>query len=152
AEKPMPLVAAHHYGKGEVLFVGFDETWLWRDGTGDKYTARLWGQVVGQLGLPHLVGNARRTVLDLVGPEAVLGRPGAVKARLLDPKYEPLTRPEVRATLVHLDAQDDGPRARALALKRVKGQPGEYRATLPHDAPGRWEVRLPEGDGLEAGT
>jgi hypothetical protein len=96
-ERPMPLVASHFYGKGEVLFLGIDETWRWRDGTGDRLTARFWGQVVSRLGLPHLLGNAARTQIDLERGQAVLGRPGSVKARLLDGKYEPLTRPEVRA-------------------------------------------------------
>jgi hypothetical protein len=41
-QKPMPLIASQYYGKGEVLFLGIDETWRWRDSTGDKLTSRFW--------------------------------------------------------------------------------------------------------------
>jgi hypothetical protein len=146
-DTPMPLIATHYYGKGEALFFGVDETWRWRDGAGDKRTARLWGQIVARLGLPHLLGNARRSQLDLERGAAVLGRPGTVKARLLDPKYDPLRRPQVQATLVRLD---DAGGARRVLLKRVAGQPGEYRGSLPNDTPGRFELRLPASKGVEA--
>ncbi len=150
-EKPMPLVATHYYGKGEVLYVGVEETWRWRDNTGDKLTARFWGTAAVQLGLPHLLGNARRTQVEMERGEPVVGRPGAVKARLLDAKYEPVVRPEVKAFLVNLDGKgEEAPRE--VVLKRVPGQAGEYRAALPNDAAGRHELRLPGGDGTEAGV
>jgi hypothetical protein len=152
-ERPLPLLATHYYGKGEVLWLGVDETWRWRDGTGDRLTARLWGQVVARLGLPHLLGNARRTQLEVMGPESVLGRPGAVKARVLGPKYDPLTRPAIEATLVYLDARAGETRARGVQLKRVgRGQAGEYRGALPNEAPGRYELRVEEGQGVEGAT
>src|SRR5262249_43168890 len=151
-ERPMPLVAHHRYGKGEVLFVGTDETWRWRDGTGDRLTARFWGQVVSQLGLPHLLGNSKRTLLDLERGTAVLGQPGSAKARLLGPSYDPLRRSEVPAVLVHVDARDARAASQALTLRRVRGQPGEYRVSLPNDAPGRFELRVPAADGVEGAT
>jgi hypothetical protein len=149
--KPMPVLATQRYGKGEVLFVGTDETWRWRDSTGDRLTARFWGQIALQLGLPHLLGNSRRTQMDVERGGAVLGRSGGVKVRLLDRDYEPVTRPAVRATLVNL-ARDQESRQREVILRRVAGQPGEYRGALPNDVPGRHELRLAEGDGLEAAT
>jgi len=150
--KPMPLFATQYYGKGEVLFLGTDETWRWRDSTGDRLTARFWGQVVARFGLPHLLGNARRSQIDLERGEAILGRPGTFKVRLLDSKYEPVVRPTVQATLVNLDSKDEATRSRTVTLRRVAGQPGEYRGSLPNDAPGRHEIRLAESDGLEAAT
>jgi hypothetical protein len=149
-EKPMPIIASQRYGKGEVLFLGVEEMWRWRDNTGDRLTARFWGQVVAQLGLPHLLGNARRTQMDIERREAVLGRPGSVKARLLDSRYEPLLLPTVKATLVHLDAPRTGERTRPVLLQRIPGQPGEYRGGLPNDVPGRFELRIAEGEGVEA--
>jgi hypothetical protein len=150
--KPMPIVATQFYGKGQVLFVGTDETWRWRDGTADRLTARFWGQIAMQLGLPHLLGNSKRTQLDLERGIAVLGRPGGVKARLLDSKYDPVIRPEVKGVLVNLDAKEDGVQSREIVLRRVSGQPGEYRASMPNDAPGRHEIRIAGGDGLEPAT
>jgi len=137
------------YGKGEVIFIGTDETWRWRDSTGDRLTARFWGQIVARFGLPHLLGNAKRTQLVLGSGGSLLGRPGTLEARLLDAKFEPVTLPEVAATLVNLDAKDPAARSRDILLRRVPGQPGEYRAALPNDVPGRHEVRVAGGAGLE---
>lgn len=148
-ERPMPLIATQYYGKGEVLFLGIDETWRWRDSTGDRLTSRFWGQIVTQLGLPHLLGHSRRVQLELERGEAVLGRPGTVKARLLDRDYEPLTRPSVRAVLAHHDAGAGQKREQSIELRRIKGMPGEYRAALPNDAPGRFELRVEDSEGLE---
>jgi hypothetical protein len=145
----MPLVATQYYGKGEVLFLGVDETWRWRDSTGDRLTSRFWGQIVTQLGLPHLLGHSRRVQLELERGEAVLGRPGTLKARLLDKDYEPLTRPTVRATLIRHDSGEGQRREQPVELKRVRGMPGEYRATLANDTRGRFELRVDDAEGLE---
>jgi hypothetical protein len=152
AEKPMPLIATQYYGKGEVLFSGIDETWRWRDSTGDRLTSRFWGQIVTQLGLPHLLGHSRRVQLELERGEAVLGRPGTLKARLLDKDYEPLTRPTVRATLLHQDSGEGQKREQPVELKRVRGMPGEYRAALANDTPGRFELRVDDAEGLESAS
>jgi hypothetical protein len=148
-DRPMPLIASHYYGKGEALFLGIDETWRWRDSTGDRLTSRFWGQIVTQLGLPHLLGHSRRVQLELERGEAMLGRPGTVKARLLDKDYEPLTRPSVRAVLVQQDAAEGQKREQPIELKHIKSMPGEYRAALPNDTPGRFELRVDEAEGLE---
>ena len=50
---PMPLLAYQHYGKGQVLFCGFEETWRWRLNTQDKIFGRFWGQVLLYMALPH---------------------------------------------------------------------------------------------------
>lgn len=151
-DKPMSLIASQYYGKGEVLYLGIDETWRWRDSTGDRLTSRFWGQIVTRLGLPHLLGHSRRVQLELERGEAMLGRPGTVKARLLDRDYEPLTRPSVRAILIQHDARDGQKREQPIELKRIKSLPGEYRAALPNDAPGRFELRVDESEGLEASS
>ncbi|MGH7172183.1 MAG: hypothetical protein ACRELG_18055, partial [Gemmataceae bacterium] len=148
-DKPMSLIASQYYGKGEVLFLGIDETWRWRDSTGDRLTSRFWGQIVTQLGLPHLLGHSRRVQLELERGAAMLGRPGTVKARLLDKDYEPLTRPTVRAVLVQTMAAEGQKREQPIELKRIKSMPGEYRAALPNDTPGRFELRVDEAEGLE---
>jgi hypothetical protein len=151
-DRPLPIIATQYYGKGEVLFLGTDEIWRWRDNTGDRLTARFWGQIVTQLGLPHLLGHSRRVQLELERGEAVLGRPGSVKARLLDKNYEPLTRPTVQATLVHLDAAEGQKRTRKIELKRIKSMPGEYRAALPNDRAGRFELKVDDSEGLETSS
>ena len=43
---PLPLIATHHAGRGKVLFVGTDSTWLWRQNVGDRFFYKFWGQAI----------------------------------------------------------------------------------------------------------
>jgi hypothetical protein len=141
---PMPLWVVHHYGRGQALFVGTEETWRWRFNAEDQYFARLWGQLVYQMGLPHLLGHANRVEFALERGEAQLDRPGHVYLRLFDAEYQPLTDELVHARLSQLDAKDGPARTREIALQVVDPvrRPGEYRVLLPNDAAGRFELKL----------
>jgi hypothetical protein len=151
-DKPMPIIATHYYGKGQVLFLGTDETWRWRYNAKDRYLARFWGQVIYQMSLPHLLGSSNRTQLALDRSDSILGRPGYVYARFLDVKYQPLQAKSVPARLEFLDAGDDEKRTQKVELKAVPGQTGQFRAPLPHDVPGRFELKIDKTEGLEAGS
>jgi hypothetical protein len=146
-EQPMPLLASQFYGKGQVLFLATDETWRWRYNAEDKHFIRFWGQVIYQLALPHLLGNSsKRVQVALERSEAILDRPGSVFVRLLDKDYRPLTDREVPATLEYLDAKPGTERTRKIILHAIPGRPGDYRVFLPHDAPGKYELKVPGMD------
>lgn len=144
ADAPLPVMALQHYGKGQSLFLGTDETWRWRARDGGRLFARFWGQTIYQMGLPHLLGTPKRVQLALERPENVLGRPAYVYARVFDPEFRPYTGERLRARLEALDAPAGSERERTLALEAVPGQPGDYRALLPNDAAGRFAVRVEE--------
>jgi hypothetical protein len=141
-DKPMTVMATHYYGKGQVLFLASGETWRWRYNAGDRYFGRFWGQVVYQLGLPHLLGGAKRVQLALEHADALLGRPGSVYARLFDAAYRPLREERVTARLEFLDGKAGQTPSRPVMLEAVPGRPGEYRALLANDVPGRFELKL----------
>src|SRR5262249_43898105 len=101
-QDPMPLAAMHYYGKGLVLFLGFEETWRWRYNTQDQVFGRCWGQVIYQLGLPHTLGT-RQTQFALERSEMQVGQPGQVYARLFDSEFRPLTQEQVQAQLERLE-------------------------------------------------
>ena len=142
-EQPMPLLAQHYFGRGLVMFVGTDETWRWRFNAQDKHFVRFWGQLIYQAGLPHMLGNnSSRVQLALERSEAVLNRPGSIYARLLDKDFRPLKEKQVAAMIHYLDAKAGQQRERPIQLERVEGREGEYRALLPHDLPGRFEIKV----------
>ena len=143
--QPMPLLASQYYGKGESLFLATDETWRWRYNVGDHYFARFWGQVIYQVGLPHLLGSSRRAQLALERSDVVLGRPCSVYAHLFDKEFRPLKKDHVPARLEFLDARPGDEASRGVRLEAVPGQPGEFRALLANEVPGRFELKL-EGD------
>lgn len=142
SDGPMPVMAMQYYGKGQVLFAATDESWRWRFDDEEKLYARFWGQVIYRLGLPHLMGNARRVQMALERGEAVLGRPGYVYARLLDADFKPLTVERVTGTMQRMDGESGRETKNTVNFDAVPGRPGEYRTFLSHDAPGRYEIKV----------
>jgi uncharacterized membrane protein len=141
-DQSIPILASHYYGKGQVLFMGTDETWRWRANGGEKLFGRFWGQVIYQMGLPHLIGVPKRVQLALERPENVLGRQCQVFARVLDAEFRPYAGDRILARLEALDPKPGTEKTRPLVLDPIAGQPGEYRALLAHDATGRFVVRV----------
>jgi len=140
--KPVPLVAAHYYGKGFVVWVGFDETWRWRFNEADRYFARFWGQAVYVAGVPRTIGT-KLTQLSLDTPDPVLGKTGGVYARLFTPDLRPLLTDRVEARLERLDAApDEADRSRPVELKALPGHPGEYVAAVPFNTVGRFALKV----------
>jgi hypothetical protein len=153
-EEPMPLMVMHSFGKGQVVFVGFEETWRWRYNTREKLFGRYWSQLLLHFGLPHmLAGSASRVELALDRTEVLLGKPGAVYARMLDRNFDPLRVGEVEGELRFLDAKQGQEAVSKLIFDPVPGREkeGEYKALLPNNQVGRWQIRLadPEQRTLE---
>lgn len=148
-DAPAPIVAQHYFGKGPVTFFAADESWRWRFNQEDRLYARFWGQVAYQLGLPHLLGQSSRVQLALDRSDALVGRPGYIYARLYDSDYRPFIADSIAGTIEQYDVT--GPeRFKSVTLSPVPGRAGEYRVLLPHDAPGRFELRVqrPEAGSL----
>jgi uncharacterized membrane protein len=210
-KEPMPLMAIHYFGRGQVLFLGIDETWRWRSQGEAKYPGRFWGQIIYHMGLPRLLGNLERVQLALEKSHNVVDRPSHIYARLFDADFKPV-KPDTKVT-ARLERLDDEPgrglpkkereierlmkeweqrviergklgekltpeeqkfydlyrtrkqgdpasrskeidpasRVKEISLEPIPGQPGEFRALLPNDAAGRYELRIehPETATLE---
>lgn len=142
-DQPMPLLATQFYGRGQVVYLGSDESWRWRWNHQDKYFVRFWGQLIYQVGLPSLLGDsARRAQMALERSKATLGDKESVFVRLLDKDYGPRKDAQVEATLDYLDARAGQEKVRKVTLLAIPDRPGEYRALLTHDRPGRYELRV----------
>ncbi|HVR87557.1 MAG TPA: hypothetical protein VMU54_24740 [Planctomycetota bacterium] len=146
-EPSVPIMAAQYYGKGHVLYLGTDETWRWRANGGEKRFSRFWGQVIYQMGLPHLIGTPKRVQLALERRENTLGRPSYVYARVFDAEYRPFVGEKVTGRIEAVDAKAGEERRRTLTLDPVPGLAGEFRALLPHDAVGRFRIQVDEPAG-----
>lgn len=144
--KPMPLLAAHYYGKGYVLFAGFDETWRWRRNEADRYFFRFWSQAVYFAGVPRTLGT-KMTQLSLDTPDPAVGRTGQVYARLLNSDLKPVRADKITATAERIDAPPaDGERTAKVTLNALPSQPGEFVATIPFDREGRFTLKVENGD------
>lgn len=143
-DRPMPLLAAHYFGKGLVLFCGFEESWRWRLNEEDKYFGRFWGQVIYQVGLPHSMGS-KAAQIQLEQGETEVGKPTRVFARLFNADYRPLTSEKIKAKIERLDAGPNEPKSQEIILESVPNQPGEYITTLPNEKVGKYQLRITDG-------
>lgn len=140
--KPMPLLVGHYYGKGYVLFVGFDETWRWRFNSAEKLFTRFWSQAIYAAGLPRVIG-AKLTQLSLDNTNPTVGGVGQIYARVLNENFKLVTDEELDATLEKVDADaNDGERSVTIKLNKLSGQDGEYIAALPFNKQGRYRLTL----------
>ncbi len=146
-EEPMPLISQHYYGKGQVLFVGCEESWRWRFNTQDKVFGRFWSQLLLQMAMPHkLVANSGHVEMSVNRSTLVVGKRSTLIARLLDRNYEPYKKAKVDAVVEYLDAKPGQERFFKVALDPVPGREkaAEYETILPTHLPGRWQVKLVE--------
>jgi uncharacterized membrane protein len=144
--KPMPVLASHYYGKGYVLYSGFDETWRWRFNEADRFFGRYWSQSIYVAGVPRTVGT-KLTQLSLDTTDPLLGKTGQVYARLFNSELKPLTAEKLEARLERLDVgPEDKDRVVPVELKAMPGQPGDYVATLPFNRLGRFILKVDTGN------
>jgi hypothetical protein len=140
--KPMPLLVGHFFGRGYVIFVGFDDTWRWRFNTQETLFGRFWGQVIYQAGKQRTLGT-KLTQLSLDATDPTLGTSGQIYARIFDENFHLLTRGEVEATLEHLDADPNAvDRTTTILLTKLPGQDGEYVAPIPFNKVGRFKLTV----------
>jgi hypothetical protein len=62
-KEKQPLIAIRPYGRGEVIYLGFNETWRLRRLFGEKYYRQFWGQMIQRLALSHALGSQKRFVV-----------------------------------------------------------------------------------------
>ena len=58
-----PLIAIRKYGRGEVIYLAFNETWRMRKKYGERYFRQFWGQMIQRLSLNHALGDQKRFVV-----------------------------------------------------------------------------------------
>ncbi|MBK94586.1 MAG: hypothetical protein CMJ79_02585 [Planctomycetaceae bacterium] len=55
-----PIIATRRFGKGEVVYIGFNETWRLRRKYGERFYRQFWGQMIYRLGLGRALGQQKR--------------------------------------------------------------------------------------------
>lgn len=148
---PRPLLVAGRYGAGNTLYMGFNGSWRWRrSGRQAEFFDKFWIQVTRYLVNTRSVQGLRRGTVDTDKPSYELGDRIQLSARLLDPRYEPLTLEEVSGTLQRGESGTPIP----VKFKKLPGQDGDYELTQTASQIGRYEltVQLPgtnEENGVE---
>ncbi len=90
-----PLIAIRPYGKGEVIYVGFNETWRLRRKYGEQYYRQFWGQLIHRLGLSHAIGTQKRFVVRTDRQEYQADEKVTLTVEAYDANFEPLSADKI---------------------------------------------------------
>lgn len=139
-EGPLPILAQQRYGKGQVAYLGSDESWRWRFTPGAAEHRRFWGQMVSSLGMPRVLGGSASSVETDKGEYSVGDRVQLV-ARVLDQGLNPLPADSVEVTI----SRDLSKETVVLAARA--DQPGVFAGEWVPGAEGGYKVELVEAGG-----
>lgn len=137
-EAKTALLVTRQTGKGKVALLLTDRTWRLREGAGDLYHHRFWGNLVRWGAGPTLRSGGARARL---GTDQLTYTPddrAKVTARLRDKSLKP-----VNDGSLHAEVLRDGKVLASMAMTTVAGSDGLYEAALDRfTKAGKYEIRL----------
>jgi hypothetical protein len=142
---PQPLVAIRQYGAGEVVYLGFNETWRLRRLYGERYYRTFWSQLIYRLGMSHALGNAKRFVPRIDRHQYRAEETVTLTVEAYDEDYEPLdeTRLPEQALAAELIAPtSDGIVESVRDIKVPLLREGVFEARLPVYVAGEYSIRV----------
>jgi len=130
-----PVLAAHRYGAGRVMFLAADETHRWRS-VAEVVFDRFWVQTTRFLLEGRHVGARRRFRIYLDRELIDLGDAVRVTAELFDDSYEPLEAERADVAVSGPDGLEE-----EIVLLPVDGKPGRYAGSFAPAEVGDYELR-----------
>lgn len=77
-----PALVVRQFGSGHVAYMGFDETWRWRNEVAGKYQERFWSQLVDELGEATFSAVDDQIALDTDSVNYSPGSSAVLRARV----------------------------------------------------------------------
>ncbi len=142
---PQPLIAVRPYGRGEVVYLGFNETWRLRRKFGEKYYRQFWSQMIYRLGMSHALGNEKRFVVRLDQQQYRVEDKATLTIEAYTEQYEPLTEENLadRTLTAELTLPSSSAAAGETRLINVPLlKPGVFEARIPVFAAGEYTLRV----------
>lgn len=136
-----PLVVAHYFQGGPVVFQGTDETWRWRSVAAEVYD-RYWVSMLRFLIQGRLAGGRKRVELITDKELYELGEPVRIRAQAFDPSFRPLQAERLEARAKSGDDELE------VSLEPISKRPGWFTGSFLPPRPGPLEVslKLPDDD------
>lgn len=142
---PQPLVAVRRYGRGEVVYLGFDETWRLRRRYGEKYYRQFWGQMIHRLGLSHALGAQKRFVVRTDRRQYQVDDEVTLTVEAYDSNFEPLADDKLTdhklTGEIHLPVRA-GEKAEPQRITLGQLREGVFEVRLPASQSGEYTVRV----------
>ena len=132
------LLVAQQVGNGKVAMLLTDRTWRLREGVGDIYHHRFWGQLVRWGAGPNLRSGTPSVrlgtdQLSYTGDDRL-----QITARLLDEQKNPVEDQSLKAEIWR-----DGEKLTTVQMSYVEGSPGLHKAQAgPFPGSGDYQIRL----------
>lgn len=132
----LPLFVVRQAGNGKVVYLGWDGSWRWRRGYGDRYHYRFWAQLVRWIVKKQFEGDDPFVKLACDRDVCEAGEEVFIEAYVLDGDYYPLDDAEV-----YLIVAREGGEREKIRLRPDAGGWGMYRGKLHVRKEGRYTVR-----------
>lgn len=140
-----PLIAIHQYGRGEVVYLGFNETWRLRRAYGEKYYRNFWSPLIDRLGLSHALGSQKRFVPKLDRPQYRVEDEVIFTVQAYDENYEPLTAEKLNGQPIVAEMTSPGrgvagPKTEEIQLSPLRA--GVFESKQRVFTPGKYNIRV----------
>lgn len=138
---PQPLIAVRRYGKGQVIYIGFNETWRLRRKYGEQHYRQFWGQMIHRLGLSHALGSQKRFVVRTDRPQYQADDKVTLTVEAYDANFEPLNEETFPDKKLKAELYRPG--------RAAEGADASQPITISQLREGVFETRLPVFDSGE---
>jgi hypothetical protein len=140
---PQPLISVRQFGKGQVVFLSFNETWRLRRKYGEKYYRQFWSQLIYNLGMSHALGHDKRFVVRLDQDQYRVEDKVTVTVEAYDVNFEPLDEENVPERTLEAELVIPGPGGGEVRTFRIPMlRKGVFEARIPVLAPGEYALRV----------
>lgn len=142
---PQPIVAIKRYGAGEVVYIGFDETWRLRRKFGEQYYRQFWSQLIYRLGMSHALGSQKRFVVRTDRQQYQAEDTVTLSVEAYDSDFEPLREDKIpggtlTATLARPGRGSEASQETTINVPLLRE--GEFEARIPVYAAGEYALRV----------
>ena len=135
----------HFYGRGEVVYLGFNEMWRLRRIYGEKYYRQFWGQMIHRLALRHALGSQKRFVVRTDRRQYQADDQVRLTVEAYDANFEPLSEEKLPAKSLAAEWLLPGDRSqetevRPLSIAQLRE--GVFETRLPVFAAGEHRIKV----------
>ncbi|MGD0896301.1 MAG: hypothetical protein ABR915_00610 [Thermoguttaceae bacterium] len=131
-DKPEPVIAVQYYGKGRVLYMGTNGTWLWRAVDDAKLYERYWSNVMDFLSAGRL--EKKRVLITAGGESFDVGSEVRLRVEAYNRDFTPMEAPAVTVRMTRQDSNESTDHV----LRAVK--PGFYEGAVLPEHTGVFEL------------
>ena len=145
-----PLIAVRQYGRGEVVYIAFNEMWRLRRLYGEKYYRNFWGPLIKRLGLSHALGQQKRFVSRTDRKEYQADDKVLLTVEAYDEDFNPLTEEEIekrsQQKSLEYELRLPGPGSSTATVKQQARvsllRPGVFETRIPVFQAGEYSIRV----------